>query len=203
MAKRSKRTYTAEDSAEITRATNEALQEYTERAAPVRVSDLLMEFGGSASALARELTGIGPGKLPAKGTPQRTEYENQKRYIGRYLAYESGSSKQKRNPNTPETQARLKKIQMKRRPPTSMSITVFGEIGYDDDDRRPRTISVTLPNNGATPQRFLEYMQRGNTSEAYQEVFQAYKVGRGVLTVSDENPEIHIEFSGGDEDYEE
>lgn len=189
-----KRSYTNEDTTVIVQATNDALKTYSETSGPVRVSDLLQEYGGSKSALAREIAGVGPGKLPSKGTDERKAYDAANKNIGRWLAYESKSGKQARNPNTKDTQQRLKQALEKKRPPSNMSIKITGWIGYDNDFRY-RTIETTLPNNGATTEAFVQNMKDGNTSDAYQEVFQAYKVGRGIITVSDDSPIISITFS--------
>lgn len=184
------RTYTNEDTTVIVQATNDALDKYNSQ--PVSVSSVIMEYGGSKSALARELAGIGPGKLPAKGTAERKAYEAANKSIGRWLAAESGSGKQSRKPSK-ESQERLKNVQ-KNRTPSTMSIHIEGWIGYDDDFRH-RTIDVQLPNNGATVGDFLDNMKNGNTEAAYQDVFQAYKVGRGILTVADDNPQVIITLS--------
>lgn len=190
-----KRTYTNEDTTVIVQATNDALKTYSETSGPVRVSDLLQEYNGSKSALARQISGISDtGKLPSKGTAERARYDAANKNIGRWLAYESKSGKQARNPNTKDTQERLKQALEKKRPPSNMSIKITGWIGYDNDYRY-RTIETTLPNNGATTEAFVQNMKNENTSEAYQDVFQAYKVGRGIITVSDDNPIISITFS--------
>jgi hypothetical protein len=180
-------TYTQEDTTALPEAVGRAMREYSASLGPIRVSDLLMEFGskrGLAEALASE-TG--------------TKVDSQMKNISRWLNYEAGQrGSQARDPNRSRaTLNRLRSQMTARRPPRSMSITITGWIGYDDKYYF-RTIHITLPGNGAAVSNFLENMQKGDTHQAYQDVFQAYKVGRGVISVADDNPEISIDFDPGD-----
>jgi hypothetical protein len=183
-----RQTFTAEDTTALPDETRRALELYALEMGGVRVSDLLMEYHGSKSALATALSGSTDKKSNA--------YKSQMRSINRWLAYEAGSKdKQARNPNAKATQEKLRVALAAKRPPPQMNITITGWIGYDDKFYY-RTISTQLPNNGATVQQFLEHIRNGNVHAAYDEVFQAYKIGRGIVTVADDKPEIDIDFTG-------
>jgi len=184
-----------EDSRGLLNAVTQALQTYTEGLGTIRVSDLLMEYNGNVNALARAFAGLpDTGKLPAKGTDDRRAYDTANRSINRYLNYEAGTGKQARNPGKPATQARLRSLMAKKKPPTSAGVTITGSIGYDRGDFRHRTVGnppISLSGDAIT--RFLESMSAGDTHSAYREVFTSY--GASMLMVGDsEPPDIAITF---------
>ena len=64
----------------------DALQSAAERGAPAepRTDDILEAYADERSpfaALSRDLLGLGPGRLPARGTARRTEYERTRREV--------------------------------------------------------------------------------------------------------------------------
>lgn len=183
-----------EDTTAITHAVERGLSAYASGMGEVRVSDLVMEYGGSPAQLARALAGIPEGKLPGKGSDDRKAYDASLRSVNRWLNYEAGTGKQARNPNTKATQAKLKSLMARKRPPRSMSLTITGWIGYDNDVRW-RTVGSPTPIHLSSERlsSFLENMQAGNTHAAYREVFTAY--GASVLQVEqDPGTQIDLDF---------
>lgn len=194
-----KRTYAGaggEDSAAISRAYQEGLQEYSRNLAPLSVQDMIMSIGGDKSAFIRELAGISQeGKLPAKGTPERRAYDSQAKNVSRWLAYERGDrGKQARNAEQSKpTQERFKNLYARNNPPSGrMSATITGWIGYDGDWRY-RSIEIPPPMGGRgdiDTEAFNAAMAAGDTSAAYGVLFAAYAPG---LTVS-EATEFNIQY---------
>lgn len=179
-------------------AVNEQLQDWYASQVPesVRVSDLLMDYGGSKSQLARDLAGIPQsGKLPARGTSERTAYDTQMRNLSRYLKSESGKGGQKRNPS-PATQERLKQLAMNKHKPQSANFVIMGTIAYSSDVRE-RVIGADnqkIDLSGPDLAAFLDNIAQGNIQDAYQQLFAAYGVP-GMAMQDDTTPEIDIMFS--------
>lgn len=186
------------DNTALPGAVNAALQDWndTNIGDTVRVSDLLMDYNGNKSELVRDIAGIPQGgKLPAKGTPERTAYDTQMRNINRYLKSESGKQGQKRNPNT-ATQERLKQLARGKRKPQSANFIIMGTIAYSSDVRE-RVIgadSQQINLSGSELDAFLDNIAQGNIQDAYQQLFEAYGVS-GMAMQDDTTPDIDITFS--------
>lgn len=153
-----------EDSEQITSAFTSAYSEYVAEQGPISVSELLMSFDGSKSELARALA-------EATGT----KYESQMKNITRWLNYENGvRGPQARNPANSVTSSRFTDLYMSRNPPSGMSISITGWIGYDGGDFRHRTVNIDsslFPMNVAA---FVADMRAGDTHGAYREAFAGY-----------------------------
>lgn len=163
---------------------------------PVRVSSLLMDYDGNKSQLARDLAGIPQtGKLPAKGTPERTAYDTQMRNVNRYLKAESGKEGQKRKPSA-TTQERLNQLAESKHKPQAANFIIMGTIAYSSDVRE-RVIGA---NNqqinlvGDELAAFLDNIAQGSIQDAYQQLFDAYGVP-GMAMQNDTPIDIDISFS--------
>ena len=158
-------TVESEDTTALPQAFTQAYANYTSRQGNVRVSNLIMEYGGNKNALARELAGVGTGKLSSDES-KRVQY--QMKNISRWLNYEKGDrGSQARNPNNKATQARLQALMARKNPPKNMSVTVTGSIGYDEGDFRHRTVgNPPIQVTGSNLMNFLEAMASGDTASA-------------------------------------
>lgn len=195
MSRRQTHSSYSEDTVAITNAVTSGLQSYTQSFGTLRVSNLVMEYGG-ASELARAIAGTPGGKLPARGTDERKAYDAAARSVNRWLNWEAGTGKQARNPNNKATQAKLQSLMAKKQPPTSATVSMTGWLYYDSgDDARWRTIGKQQPIilTGSTLERFLTSMQAGDTHGAYGAIFDTY--GASVLTMgAEDNPQVDITF---------
>lgn len=181
-----RRALTGGDTTVIAGAHTEAMNKYTASLGNVRVSGLLQSYNGSKSDLAHALAN-------ATGT----KYQSQMSNINRWLAYESGS-RDKRSTRDPQknkgTIDRLKEMFIAKNPPSSMSITITGWIGYDNDYRY-RTITIAPPLYNINTPAFVNSMRAANTHEAYREVFKPYAAALSV----DSADNISIDFEGDEE----
>ncbi len=179
-------------------AVNTSLQDWNATVVPgeVRISDLLMDYDGSKSQLARDLAGIPQkGKLPTKGTPERTAYDTQMRNVNRYLKAESGKEGQKRKPSA-ATQERLNQLAESKRKPQAANFIIMGTIAYSSDVRE-RVIgadSQQINLTGDELATFLDNIAQGSIQDAYQQLFSAYGVS-GMAMQDDTTPDIDITFS--------
>ena len=140
----------------------------------ISASDVVQAFGGDKAALARSLAGIAlDGPLPRAGTPERTAYNSANRTLGRYLAYESGSSKQARNPQNKAAQTKLRQALVTKQKPTGMTITITGEIAVSEDVR-DRSVTIDSDKYPIDVPAFIDYVQQDNELGAYAEVFDSY-----------------------------
>jgi len=183
----SKRTYSGgydEDKGAIESAYGEAIKEYAGSLDNFRATDMVQLFHGDTSALARNLAGIGAGKLPRRGTEERKHYETQKRNVNRWLAQESGRAvKEKRNIGE-ATQARFKELYARQNPPSGrMSASITGWIKVSNDVRY-RSIEIpplSRSRGEIDTDAFTSAMAQGDTSAAYAALFNAYAPGGTVV----------------------
>lgn len=187
-----------EDTTTITASYTSAMNAYKATYGPAKVGDLIQQFDGNKGNLARALSGVGSGKLPAKGTDNRKAYDAAQKSISRWLASETGSGKQARKPDS-ASQEKLNKL-FQPPPPKNMSITISGSIGYDGGDFRERTISMgegTMYRIDAGA--FVSAMQAGDTHAAYGATLANY----APLVIARADT-VDIQFSGdgfsGDEE---
>jgi hypothetical protein len=188
------------DNTALPEAVNERLQDWQshqlEQIGTVRVSDVLMDYDGNKGRLARDLAGIPQGgKLPAKGSAERTAYDTKMTLIGRWLRGESGAKGRKATPS-PETQAKFKEIMAKNHPPQLGNFVIMGTIAYSSDVRE-RVIGADnqkIDLSGSDLAAFLDNIAQGNIQDAYQQLFEAYGVP-GMVMQDDTTPEIDIMFN--------
>jgi hypothetical protein len=155
-----------------------------------------MSYNGNKSTLVRDLADIPHGgKLPAKGTPERTSYDTQMRNVNRYLKSESGKEGQKRKPSA-AAQERFRQLATKRNAPQSANFVIMGTIAYSSDVRE-RVIgadSQQINLTGSELNSFLASIHQGDIQDAYDILFSAYGVP-GMVMQDDTTPEIDINFS--------
>lgn len=182
-----------QDTQALTVATNSALSDYKKSLSPVSVSGILMSLGGDKSELARQLAGVGPGKLPDKGTLERTRYNTQMKNISRWLSYESGKrdKNKARSANNKATQDKLKDVEIKAHPPKGMNISITGWIGDPSEGTfRLRTITIDTAEFSIDIQAFLTNMSIENATQAYKEVFAHY--APNLMVAEAENIDISL-----------
>jgi hypothetical protein len=188
------------DNTALPEAVNAALEEWNERQLAnignISVSDILMDYDFNKGRLARDLAGIPQeGKLPKAGTPERTAYNNQMRYISRWDAKVKGKNVQSRG-ISPETQERFRELSAKKRPPQTANFIIMGTIAYSSDVRE-RVIgadSQQINLTGSDLAAFFDSIAQGNIQDAYQYLFDAYGVP-GMVMQDDTTPEIDIIFN--------
>jgi hypothetical protein len=188
------------DNTALPEAVNTALEDWNANQlgniGSVSVSDLLMDYNGNKSGLVRDLAGISQkGKLPAKGTPERTAYDTQMRNVNRWLKSESGREGQKRKPNA-AAQERFRELSAKKRPPQTANFIIVGTIAYSSDVRE-RVIgadSQQINLTGDELSAFFDSIAQGHIQDAYQDLFSAYGVP-GMVMQDDTTPEIDITFN--------
>lgn len=163
----------AVDGTAIQEATQRGLDAYLDK---VSVSDLAMAYGGSKSELVRELAGIGPGKLPAKGTDERRAYDSQMRNVNRWMKAESGQGGQTRKPSA-ATMEKLKSLYLGKNPPTFATIKVTGWIVDPSGNKRHRTINTEDGQTPVNAQDLLDAINRGDDMGAYDAMFAGYAPG--------------------------
>lgn len=164
--------------------------------ATIRVSDVINDYGGNKNALVRDLAGIPQeGKLPAKGTAERTAYDTASRNVNRWLKSESGKEGQKRKPNQ-EKQEKLKQLVKNKTRPKNANFVIMGTIAYSSDvrDRVIGADSQQINLAGANLDLFLNNIAQGNIQDAYQQLFDAYGVS-GMTMQDDTEIDIDITFS--------
>lgn len=187
------------DNTALPEAVNAALADW-EDAHPtndiIRVSDVLMDYNGNKNALVRDLAGIPQrGKLPAKGTSERTTYDTASRNVNRWLKSKSGKEGQKRKPN-PEKQEKLRQLSRGKRKPQTANFIMMGTIAYSSDVRE-RVVgadSQQINLTGDDLNAFFNSIEQGNIQDAYQDLFSAYGVP-GMVMQDDTTPEIDIIFN--------
>jgi hypothetical protein len=171
-------TYTAEDSFVLSQAAQDALEDYQEGLGKVSLNDMFMSYGGR-SELAQQLAGT----TDKSSRAYKTQYENIRHW-------EKGI----RNPEKSQTtQGKFKNLYTQQNPPPAVDITMSGWVGYDDKFYY-RTISSDKFKKPVNTAQFLQHIREGNTHEAYQDLFEAYGIGRGSVRMSNDNPSIDISF---------
>jgi hypothetical protein len=176
-----KRAMTGEDTAVITGGYQTAMRDYASNMGAISISNLLMSYDGNKGELARALA-------DATGT----KYASQMKNISRWLNYENGDrGPQARDFNKSKaSQSRVKDLYIERNPPTNMSISITGWIGYDNDYRH-RTVDIDSTMYNVSVAAFMSAMQSGNTSGAYREVFAGYAPALSVASADS----VTISFS--------
>lgn len=168
----------------ITESYREALADYY---GAVRVSDVLQNFDGDKSALARVLAGVPlDGSLPKSGTPERTRYNSQLKAVGRYLDYERQGVKtsQNRNPQNAAAQQKLQQAQAVQNPPSGMSVTISGEICVSEDCR-DRTVTIDSGRYPFDVNAFMIAIYSGDEASAFTQVFSNYCKNMSVKVLDD------------------
>lgn len=144
----------------------------------VRVNDVVQAYDGDKNALVRELAGIPQGgKLPARGTAERTAYDTASRNVNRWLKSESGKEGQKRKPNA-AAQGKLKGLYAKKNPPTKVVIDVTGDwVDPSGNIHSGKRIATDLGQGNPDVAAMLEALENGDAIDAWNAALEGYVPG--------------------------